>query len=561
MAFELNFSILSKTMQHRWVDFLQSPVSGDFSVLGMTDEIDTAGVKRQKIEYIHSKCGKRTVTRLDDFLRNPRCMNFDCVELRRKQTMVKRYGVEYSAQSKIIIEKRKKTLLKKYGVDNVAKIPGIQLRRMVTNQSKYGWKTPLGDKDVRDKATKTVNKRYGVTNPFQVEEVKEKSRRTLMLRYGVTNPARSIEIQKRIKDTRREKSLSRIKGVLKDYGYELVDDFKGVTLAEQDRDGSKCHIRHTVRHIDCGKVFMDDIFGVPRCPVCHPLYGTHRSKLEGYYSKFLESLGARVETSRRDLLTQNRQVDIFLPEYGVAFEINGLYYHSVNGQANASAKSLYYHRDKTDDALKNNIKLYHIWENVNPEVVKSQMRVILGKADRVYARNTEIKRVGSEEKKAFFVQNHVHGDTQSLISWGLFLGEELMMLISLRATRNGMEIARMATKRNCVVVGGYSKLLKKVVSYAKERTKVLITYADRDWSPDSATVYGEDFVLKGDTGPSMFYTDFKQVWSRQKFQKHKLKELFSDFYKDRLSEQMILSQAGIYPCYTSGNWKYEMCCG
>jgi len=86
----------------------------------------------------------------------------------------------------------------------------------------------------------------------------------------------------------------------------------------------------------------------------------------------------------------------------------------------------------------------------------------------------------------------------------------------------------------------------------------MYTYADKDWSPSHKnTVYfkfGFDFL--GDTGPSLFYTDFKNIFSRQKFQKHKLKKIFPKTFDESLSAKDILANNKIYPVYTSGNWKY-----
>ena len=54
---------------------------------------------------------------------------------------------------------------------------------------------------------------------------------------------------------------------------------------------------------------------------------------------------------------KDREIDIYLPELKIGFEFNGIYWHSQK------FKDKNYHLNKTKDALKNGIILYHIWED------------------------------------------------------------------------------------------------------------------------------------------------------------------------------------------------------
>lgn len=58
------------------------------------------------------------------------------------------------------------------------------------------------------------------------------------------------------------------------------------------------------------------------------------------------------------------EVDIYLPELGIAFEVNGEYWHSnkiarKNGWNSAKQK----HKHKKDNCLKSSVRLYFIWED------------------------------------------------------------------------------------------------------------------------------------------------------------------------------------------------------
>ena len=125
-----------------------------------------------------------------------------------------------------------------------------------------------------------------------------------------------------------------------------------------------------------------------------------------------------------------------------------------------------------------------------------------------------------------------------------------------------LEISRFCSKAFYNIRGGFSKLLKHGLSYIKENykeIKKITTYCDCDLTPNykNSVYYKQGFKFKGRTQPSLRYTDFRNVWSRQKFQKHKLKNLFPDIYNDDLTELEILSLKDIFPFYNSGNWKFE----
>lgn len=99
-----------------------------------------------------------------------------------KQTCLKRYGVEYSSQSKRVKEKAKQTCLNKYGVPYTSQI-----------------------KESREKMKQTCLEKYGFKNPAQVEEVKEKKIQTCLEKYNCENPVQSKVIKEKISQTMKKK--------------------------------------------------------------------------------------------------------------------------------------------------------------------------------------------------------------------------------------------------------------------------------------------------------------------------------------------------------------------
>lgn len=81
-----------------------------------------------------------------------------------------------------------------------------------------------------------------------------------------------------------------------------------------------------------------------------------RSDIEKDLADHLKDLGHQVITSSRSLIYP-KEIDIHLPEFNIAFEFNGLYWHSTE------MKTKDYHQEKTIGCLEQGVSLFHIWEN------------------------------------------------------------------------------------------------------------------------------------------------------------------------------------------------------
>ncbi len=73
-----------------------------------------------------------------------------------------------------IINKKKETCLKKYGVDHQSKTKEFKEKRIQTNLRKFGVSYPAQSQEVKDKTKRLFIEKYGVDNPMKVEEFKNK---------------------------------------------------------------------------------------------------------------------------------------------------------------------------------------------------------------------------------------------------------------------------------------------------------------------------------------------------------------------------------------------------
>jgi len=267
---------------------------------------------------------------------------------------------------------------------------------------------------------------------------------------------------------------------------------------------------------------------------------------EIFIREFLDSIGIYYEQNYKSL---GKELDFYIPEKRIAIELNGIYWH-----CELQGKTKNYHLEKTELCEKNNIQLLHFWDievNGKPEIVKSMIKSKLGLTKRIFARKCLIKEIGSKEAVSFLELNHLQGGIHSRKCLGLYHDDELVSVATLSKPRftkkYDWELIRFATKLNTTVIGGLSKLMKYV-------NGTVISYANRRWS--TGNVYDKcGFTFVQDTDPSYYWTgDFKSLFNRMKFQKHKLKDFPT--YCITKSERQIMEEMGYTRVWDCGNKVY-----
>jgi hypothetical protein len=268
------------------------------------------------------------------------------------------------------------------------------------------------------------------------------------------------------------------------------------------------------------------------CPQCGIAKTTNKSAAEYEIIEFLKSSGVNnIEHSWRGL---GFEVDIYLPDYKLGIEYNGVYWHSSNS-LETDKKHAKQHVDKTNSCNEHGIELLHIldieWKN-KQDLWKS---VILNKLKQssnvVYARACDVVQVPNIIAYKFFEQNHLQGGVYGSVNIGLEHNNELVAVASFGKSRfrkdktNTYELLRFASLRNYSVVGGFSRVLKR---FARTHNGILVSYANRRWS--TGHVYKTTgFELVKTLDPCYYYTDLQQIWHRTSFQKHKLHKLLNTF--------------------------------
>lgn len=309
------------------------------------------------------------------------------------------------------------------------------------------------------------------------------------------------------------------------------------------------------RCLTCKTAFQRKAYYTPKCPQCTGIASSIEEKTLG---DFISTLGISYVKHARGILGKKYEIDFYIPERKIGIEYNGIYWHSES-----SGKDKDYHLNKTELSLKAGIHLIHVFSNEwanKRQIVESVLRAKLGKVPhRIFARKCTIREVPSNEKAKFLDANHLQGRDNSSIALGLYLGEELVSVMTFGSRSLGrgkdFELIRFANKLNTSVLGGASKLLK----YFKDNFDFsrIKTYADRRWSQgDFYEKLG--FKLSHVSKPNYHYTNnYKVLESRLKFQKHKLEKALP-IYDPSMSEWENMRQNGYDRVWDCGNYIYYL---
>lgn len=329
---------------------------------------------------------------------------------------------------------------------------------------------------------------------------------------------------------------------------ELISEFSDIV-----NHSSKVTIKCAKGHIHTQNVY-NIINDSTNCPSCFSANGISIGELE--LLTFIKRIysGNIVEHSRC-LLDDAKEIDIFIPGLRLAFEYNGTWFHREDKVGKE------YHLNKTEQMLKNhNTQLIHIYEDewINKkEIVKSRISSMFGGSFKIHARKCILKEI--DFPKEFLEENHLQGaGSPTGINYGLYFNNELVQVMTFSKPRftNGFdyELVRLCGLTGINIVGGSSKLFKHFIS---AHIGSIISYSDRRWSQGSVyKLLG--FNKVNTTSPGYRYYKKLNSYSRFKFQKAKLKDLFPDVYDDKLTEPEIAKLAGFHRVFDCGNdvWSY-----
>lgn len=424
----------------------------------------------------------------------------------------------------------------------------VQNKKEKAYLEKYGVSNPSKSKKIIDKIQETFRTKYG-DNPFKIEGFKKKIKETNIKKYGTESP---MSNRSSLREKINEKTLDQF---LKKYEDLDIFDFDPKKGGSAKIRCKKCLEIFEISKWNLHQRTKSKLEITP-CTICNPIGINQKSQLQNFVRKILEESGLPFEEGERKIL-EGKEMDFFIPAQKIGIEVNGIFWHSER------FKDVNYHLDKTNLAVEKGVHLIQIFEDEileKPDQVKSRINSIIGLNQRkIFARKCKIKEVGKKESLKFLEENHIQGMLGSGKRIGLFLGDELVSLMTFGGLRKNLgskpkenvwELLRFCNLSGTNVLGGASKILKYFIK--TYQPKGIISYCDRRWS--NGNFYKKlGFTLDGVTKPNYYYVIKQKRENRFKYRKD---VLIKDGFDPSKSEASIMMDRGFYRIYDCGNFRF-----
>jgi len=446
------------------------------------------------------------------------------------------------------------------GRANVCQCARESVSRKVSSSSQL--LTVEEKKEILEKRKRTTTETYGVSNVGQISKTRErhakfysdsnnvrstvkKVRETKLTKYGSENYNNPEQIKRTFKDKDIDywssrydsKDIKRLRNPI-----ELKQMFETMSVYDI-ADSLNVHIQTVYRYLNKHKIKIP-----------------FKSIEEKEVVDFIKDLGiTNIIENSRSVLASGKELDIYLPDYNIAIEYNGVYWH--HDDIDHITRS--YHYNKYKECKDLGIQLITIfspyWKSKKSIVKKFLINKLKLTDTKVYARKCIIHPVTSKECKDFLDETHILGYTPASIRLGLYYNGELVSLMTFSKSRvaigkeeEGYELVRYATSK--CVTGGASRLLKHFMkTYSLGR---VVSYSDNEWSDGNLyKILG--FKLEKEVPPSYWYIKPREERMYHRFTFSKQKLVKKGFDKN-LTEKQITKQIGLLKVWDCGKLKWVL---
>ena len=483
-------------------------------------------------------------------------------------TLKENYGNDHPFKSEEIVNKRRETFIEKYGVDNPMKDKLIKEKADNTLKERYGADNPYKSEIIVNKKKETFNKNYGVDHPMKNGSVKEKQKNTCMERYNVSStlqekntiakiketnlnlygdeiPMKTDAIKNKLNETNMEKygeiryflteeyldklKIDNLSKTIEVYSKKLNLSVDSVEIIENGDLKIKNYCDKHCEFIISKKNLRNRLlYEVNICTECHPI-DNHESIGESEIMEFVEN---ELNINTNKIKINNKEIDIYFPDYKLGIEYDGLYWHTEK------YKKKNYHLNKTIDCEKAGIKLLHVFEDEwlnKKEVVKSIIKDELGLVTNyILSEECLVGEIVSIEATDFLKNNYIMDIGETEFNLGLFYNDELVSVMCF----NDNELVAFSNKIDYHVISGADKLLKHFIEIYKP--KLITTVIDRRY-PQNQLFESLGFKLKEYTEPNCWY------YERDENSKY-----------HRFKDDILIDKSKSYKIHDCGCAKFEM---
>lgn len=360
-------------------------------------------------------------------------------------------------------------------------------------------------------------------SPKEIGELYNCSHTTVWKTLVKLNIARSRSEQQQIHHIKGHKTWN---GNI-DFESSILEDVEFLTNENKTKT-----LQQIANELGCSSSLIQQTFKRYGIPVV--IHDT--SSLEMKIRSILDDLNIKYISNYFDEYVK-KEIDIYVPDYKLGIECNGLYWHSEK------FKHKNYHLDKTKSFGDIGIQILHFWEheiNDKYDIVVGMIKSKLGINTKIYARKCDVRDVDTKTATEFINRNHIQGYIGSSIKKGLYYNEELVCLATFSKPRYDkqydLELIRFCSKQGYTIIGGFSKIISKMPTNTS-----ILSYANRRFS--IGKVYEScGFKLIRESSPGFFW------FNSNGFKiKHRLQD--TRHYK-------VLQEEGTYRVFDCGNLVY-----
>ena len=394
---------------------------------------------------------------------------------KRKQTNLKKFGVENPWQSKDIQNKIKQECKEKYGVEYHNQRQDVKNKISQSTFNHYGGYKILQTEYGQILFKNTCQKKYGYSNPGQSPKIKEKINNTFMKKYGC-HPTKLQCVKNKAKNTNLIK-----------YGDENYNNLEQISKTCQERYNVKWSCQ------------------LPQCIN----KSNSISKINQIFANMLSKNNIKYE---REYPLDDKKYDFKIGN--ILVEINPTYTHNstigcgFNGHYE-NPLDTNYHQQKSLLAQENGYFCIHIfdWDDWNKIINR-----FLSK-QKIYARQCELKEIKNKKELNEFLNNYHLQNTcrAQKIKLGLYYDNKLIEVMTFGKPRYNKnyewELLRLCTHKDYNVVGGSERLFKHFINNYNPSN--IISYCD--YSKFSGEVYERiGMKFKELTNPNCNWSKGKQ---------------------------------------------------
>lgn len=345
-------------------------------------------------------------------------------------------------------------------------------------------------------------------------------------------------------------TLDFVKNELNKKGYSLLSD-------KYINNKTKLYIKCSKNH----EFYMrwNDVDKRHGCPICNG----RRSLKEQELLKWVKTIhpdATPINFNKLGIDNTQREIDVYIPSIRLGIEFNGLLWHSEK-----YLKDKKQHEEKYKLCKKHNIQLITIFEHEwdsRKDQIKGYLESKIVKQNKIYARKCELLEISIDQSKKFLEKYHIQGSTGHEKAFGLFLDNNLLAVVTggkhHRQGQNQYVLSRLCFKRGYTVVGGASRLIKALKSYAKTKNyKEMVSWSDNRWS--NGNVYKNTNWSPEPLRRDYFYYNIynKTVHSKQSCQKRVLSKKLK-IPKESATETEMANLLNLYKVWDCGKMRWSI---